>query len=259
MSPEPVSVHVHLLPSLIPPGSLAGGVAVVVDVLRATTVMAHALASGCAQILPCGEIEEAQQAARSLPLGSAILGGERKGMAIPGFHLGNSPSEYRPEVCRGKTLVMTTTNGTRALLACMAADRVFAAAFVNLRATLNAIESDGRPVHIVCAGTDGQISYEDSLMAGALARSLMRRGGALANDEAILTSQFWQKIESLLDDDNPLERYLRKGRGGQNVAQLGLEADIVRASRIDDIDLAAELHRDPLRITAAAPVRDRDA
>ena len=93
-------VFVHLLPSLIPPGSLRGGVAVVVDVLRATTVMVYALAAGCEAVIPCGEIDEAKATAASLPPGSALLAGERQGLPIPGFDLGNSPGEFTPEVCR---------------------------------------------------------------------------------------------------------------------------------------------------------------
>src|SRR5436309_2899435 len=94
------SVFVHLLPALIPPGALRGGVAVVVDVLRATTVMVQALQSGCEAIIPCAEIEEAQAVAASLPAGTALLSGERQGLPIPGFDLGNSPDDFTPGVCR---------------------------------------------------------------------------------------------------------------------------------------------------------------
>ncbi len=166
-------VFVHLLPSLIPPGILRGGVAVVVDVLRATTVMVYALAAGCEAIIPCEEIDEAKAVAASLPTGTALLAGERGGLPIPGFDLGNSPGEFTPEVCQGKTLVMTTTNGTRAILACLDADRVYIASFANLRATSDEIvvqflkKDHGHPVHIVCSGTEGLISLEDSLLAGS--------------------------------------------------------------------------------------------
>ena len=84
---------------LIPPGSLRGGVAVVVDVLRATTVMVQALAAGCEAIIPCGEIDEAQKVAAGLRPGKALLAGERQGLPIPGFDLGNSPGEFTREIC----------------------------------------------------------------------------------------------------------------------------------------------------------------
>src|SRR3954470_13598459 len=98
-------VHVHLLPSLIPHGALKGGIAVVIDVLRATTVMIHALAAGCDAILPCGEIGEARDLAATLPEGTALLAGERLGEPIEGFDLGNSPGACTPALCSGKTLV----------------------------------------------------------------------------------------------------------------------------------------------------------
>ncbi len=109
-------VQVHLLPCLAPPGRLKGGVAVVIDVLRASTTIIHALAAGCTCVRPCLEIEEARALAGSMRAGRVLLGGERDGAALAGFDFGNSPREYTPQVCKGKTLVLTTSNGTRALL-----------------------------------------------------------------------------------------------------------------------------------------------
>src|SRR5437762_2175017 len=105
-------VNVHLLPQLVTPDRLRGGVAVVIDVLRATTTMVTALAAGCVCVPPCLEIDEARQLADAMPAGRVLLGGEREGSPIPGFDLGNSPREYTCSVCRGTTLVLTTTNGT---------------------------------------------------------------------------------------------------------------------------------------------------
>src|SRR4051812_5947941 len=162
-------VFVHLLPDLIPPGALSGGVAVVVDVLRATTMMVHALSAGCVAVIPCGEIDEARRVAAGFPPGEALLAGERQGLPIDGFDLGNSPDSCTRETCRGKTLVMTTTNGTRAVLASLDAERVVIGAFPNFAATALLVHADRRPIHVVCSGTDRCISYEDSLLAGAFA------------------------------------------------------------------------------------------
>src|SRR5436305_14591547 len=105
-------VQVHLLPALVPPGRLAGGVAVVIDVLRATTTIVHALAAGCIAVRPCAEIAEARELADRLPAGKVLLAGERGGKPIEGFDLGNSPREFTSSRCKGTTLVLTTTNGT---------------------------------------------------------------------------------------------------------------------------------------------------
>jgi 2-phosphosulfolactate phosphatase len=255
-------VFVHLLPSLIPAGSLRGGVAVVVDVLRATTVMVYALAAGCEAIVPCAEIEEAKAIAASLPPGSALLAGERQGLPIPGFDLGNSPGDFTSEVCRGKTLVMTTTNGTRAILASLEAERIYIASFANLRTTSDEIavqflkKDDGRAVHLVCSGTEGFISLEDSLLAGALTAwiaaltgSKYPEGKRLGNDQALIVLSQWLEVERCLKH-RPLWRLLSMGRGGQNVQRVGRAVDIQDAAYFDRFKLVAELCRDPLRIVA---------
>jgi 2-phosphosulfolactate phosphatase len=260
MSPtDRPQVFVHLLPTLIPPGSLKGGVAVVVDVLRATTVMVHALANGCEAVIPCGEIDEARAVAAEVLNGPPILGGERGGVPIPGFDLGNSPDEYSREVCEGKTLVMTTTNGTRAILASLEAERVYIASFANLKATADELivqffkKDHGYPIHIVCAGTEGFISLEDSLLAGALMKSLTEasmpgRGGVpLGNDEALIVLAQWLELERF-PDERPLWMLLQMGRGGQNVIRIGLGKDVKAAAEVDCFPIVAELCRDPLRI-----------
>ena len=258
--PEQPDVYVYLLPTLVPPGALKGGVAVVLDVLRATTAMVYALAAGCDAIVPCLEIDDARRAASALPEGQAVLAGERHGLPIAGFDLGNSPGEFTPESCGGRTVVLTTTNGTRALLASLEADRVVIGAFPNFAATVQLLHGDDRPVHVVCAGTDGFVSYEDSLLAGAFAKHYKDMGGTLRNDEAEIVAGLWARVEDSIwvksgdraAEKNPLVRYLTRGRGGQRVLELGLGADIDAAARFNSFEprLAGELKRDPLRVVA---------
>src|SRR6516165_775873 len=124
-------VQVHLLPELVPPGRLAGGLAVVIDVLRATTTIIHALAAGCTCVRPCADVEEARQLAGQMRAGRVLLGGERHGAPLPEFDVGNSPREYTNKRCRGCTLVLTTSNGTRALLRAAEGERAILAGFVN--------------------------------------------------------------------------------------------------------------------------------
>src|SRR5262249_27670578 len=159
-------VHVYLLPELAPPERLRQAVAVVVDVLRATTSILHAVAAGCPAVLPCAEVEEARALSDSMRAGRVLLAGERGGLPVPGFDLGNSPRRFTPRACRGVTLVLTTTNGTRALLRCSPAARTLIAAFVNYSAVCEQLRHETRPVHIVCAGTDGNVTLEDTLLAG---------------------------------------------------------------------------------------------
>jgi 2-phosphosulfolactate phosphatase len=237
-------IRVHLLPSLATPGSLAGGVAVVIDVLRATTVMVHALAAGCVAVVPCLEVEEARERAAALRAsGKVLLGGERHGEPLPGFDVGNSPSDYTPARCKKATVVLTTTNGTRALLRAAEAERVLVAAFVNYSAVCEQLRADVRPVHIVCAGTEGEVSLEDTLLAGAFVDFLCEAGGEVAlNDAARLA---WDSFEN---HGRVLDGALAVGAGGERLRSLGYDADIRDAAQVDRFALAPELRRDPLRV-----------
>jgi 2-phosphosulfolactate phosphatase len=150
-------------------------VAVVFDVLRATTTMITALSAGAERMIPVAEIAEALALRRANP--GLLLAGERDGLRIGAdltdgveFELGNSPREFTPDRVRGRTMVMTTTNGTRALRACAGALRVLVGGFVNLGALARLIERH-RPARLllVCSGTLEQAALEDALAAGALA------------------------------------------------------------------------------------------
>jgi 2-phosphosulfolactate phosphatase len=169
--PEPRSLDVFLLPDLAAPDELAGRTVVVVDVLRATTTIIHALAAGATEVVPCLEVDEAQRIAAQHP-GAAVLGGERGGSKIPGFDLGNSPTEYTPAAVADKAVIFTTTNGTRAMDRCRRARRVLLGAFVNLSAICRELTA-GRQIAIVCAGTDGRVTREDTLFAGAVVHELV--------------------------------------------------------------------------------------
>jgi 2-phosphosulfolactate phosphatase len=222
--------------------------------------MVHALAAGCTALFPCGEIEEAQNLAAGFPPGEVLLAGERQGLPIAGFDLGNSPRSFTPERCRGKALVMTTTNGTRAILACLEAERVIIGSFPNFAASAQLLHADERRLHIVCAGTDGFVSYEDSLLAGAFARHFKDMGGTLMNDEAEVVAGVWSKVDEAIwyrtadrmRESTPLARYLLRGRGGRRMTELGLEDDVDAAAQLNSFEhhIAAELKRDPLRIEA---------
>lgn len=240
---ESGGLYVHLLPAWMPAGAVRGGLAVVIDVLRATSVIATALRHGCEAVIPCQEIDEARAVAARLPEGACLLGGERGGLRIEGFDLGNSPSEYSEARCRGRTLVLTTTNGTRAVRACLEAREVFAAGFVNLAATAQRLRQlwrarPGEAIHLVCAGTDGEPSLEDTLLAGALALTLSHRGDSaipLQNDAARLAAAAAPRAYAQLPS------LLAEGLGGRNLKALGLEDDIQTAARVDSMPIVAVL------------------
>jgi 2-phosphosulfolactate phosphatase len=244
--PADREVRVYLLPELAPAGALAGGIAVVIDVLRATTTIVHALIAGCTAVRPCAEVEEAQALAGEMRVGRVLLAGERGGAPLPGFDLGNSPSEYTPKVCKGCTLVLTTTNGTHALLRAAEAERVLVAAFVNFSAVCEQLRQDARPVHIVCAGTEGEIATEDTLLAGALVDDLTQAGEVRLNDAARLA---WDCFEN---HGAMLQGALEVSRGGAILKGLGYDDDIRAACLVDRFAVVPELRRDPLRVEVGA-------
>ena len=244
------TLHVHLLPSLVQPEELADKTVVVIDVLRATTTIVYALAAGASEVIPCLEIDEARNAAAAKP-GTAILGGERGGKLIAGFDLGNSPTEYTREKVGGKTVVFTTTNGTRAMMRCRSARRVLIGSFVNFSALCRELASEPA-VEIVCAGTDGEVTREDTLLAGAIVEELTRQdphpgplpegeGEIQFNDQAEIAADAWRAAIGTLTGQSPLSSAIRHSRGGRNLIEIGQENDIDIAAQLDKFDIVPEL------------------
>jgi 2-phosphosulfolactate phosphatase len=231
------TVNVHLLPDLVAEEALAGSAVVVMDVLRATTTLTYALAAGAAKVIACLEIDEARRIAASLAGERPLLGGERGGLRIEGFDLGNSPSEYTPESIAGRTLVFTTTNGTRAMLHCRQARQVLLGSLVNRQAVVRALTDEAR-IDLVCAGTRGQITREDALCAGALVAGMAQIGGGRQlNDQALLVLAAWHVLAAGGMDSDLLAEELKDTQGGRNLLAEGLQADIPWAARLDRFDL----------------------
>ncbi len=216
-------------------------VAVVIDVLRATSVMASALSAGAEKIITCREIEEATELTKSMEP-RPLLCGERGCKPIDGFDLGNSPAEYTSQRVGGRTLVMTTTNGTRAIAATTGVPRVITASFTNLPAVLQSVR-DARHIHLVCAGTEGAVTAEDVLLAGALTSRLQIDCAAtIGNDDAILARQLWLSwfgSESFPSADDLSDR-LRETQGGRNLLRVGYQDDLRRCAEIGSLNAVAQ-------------------
>jgi 2-phosphosulfolactate phosphatase len=150
---------------------LAGVSAVVIDVVRASTTIVAALANGAVAVVPVATVEDAVARAQAWP-GGALLGGERGGAPPPGFDCGNSPAEYTVARVGGRTIVFTTTNGTRALMATEAAKRVAVGGFANAGAVVDWLAREPTDVLLVCAGETGRFCLEDATCAGLLVARL---------------------------------------------------------------------------------------
>jgi len=233
-----VSVSLLPDPDTVPPDI---DVAVVIDVLRATSVMAVAFAAGASRIVTCRTVDEARQLAASYGPDSRLCG-ERGCRRIDGFDFGNSPREYTAEVVSGRALVLTTTNGTRAIEAAEHAPSLITASFLNLAATVGRLSTAERP-HLVCAGTEGKITTEDVLAAGALVERLIRLGPVeLVDDEPRIALDVYLAAfgGSRTSDSSRLAERLRDTRGGRNLIREGYAADLDFCAKVNSIDVVPE-------------------
>jgi 2-phosphosulfolactate phosphatase len=225
----------------LPQRDLSRTVCVVFDVLRATSTIVTALANGATAVIPAAEISEALAWREKLP--GVLLAGERDGIrlsrAVTGgveFDLGNSPREFTPDIVRGKTIVTTTTNGTRALRACAAAESVLAGSFLNLRATaqhLAGLNADN--VLLVCSGTGETAALEDTLAAGALV-NLIDANQATLTDSARIARELFLRFENDLVGAIALST-----NGSRLLANPTLREDVAFCLRRDVFDLMAEM------------------
>ncbi len=238
-------LYVHYLPELVPAEALAGNTCVVIDVLRATTTIIEALANGAAAIAPCLTIEAAHEQKSRLGSHAPLLGGERAGRPIAGFDLGNSPAEYSANRVGGRSVALTTTNGTKALLHCQAARTVLVAGLVNLSAIVQRLRATpSLPIDVLCAGTDGLITREDVLLAGAIVAGVSSTASRL-NDEAFIARDAWHDIargQSGSALENHLIEAMRLSRGGRNLIEIGMAGDIELAARVDRHAIVPEFH-----------------
>ncbi|MEZ4413832.1 MAG: 2-phosphosulfolactate phosphatase [Gemmatimonadales bacterium] len=232
------------------PGQATGRTIFVIDILRASTVICAALHHGARAILPASTTEEALRLAQTIGGPEVLLCGERGGLPIQGFALGNSPLEMTADTVRGRTLVMTTTNGTPALLATQGAASVHLAAAVNLSAAAasarDALDARGELL-ILCAGRERSFALDDAYAAGrllvaALGSNRKRKG---MNDAALASLDLVRRY------GNDWERPLRASRGGADIVGLGFDADLVDAARQDAYPVLPMYHE--RRITAAPP------
>lgn len=234
-------VDVAYTPAGLTQAQVQGRVVFVIDILRATTTMCAALSNGARAIIPVSSTEEALRLAQTIGSDDVLLAGERRCMKIPGFHLGNSPLEMTEPAVRGKTLVVTTSNGTRALLACQGAAWVYptAAANLNLAAERGreALESS-QDILIVCAGRNGDFALDDAYCAGRLAAAILgsTKPRRELNDGGLASLDLVRRYGDHWD------RPLAYSRSGRELVKLGFRADVRDAARLDAYPVLAQYH-----------------
>ncbi len=243
----------------MPGRACAGGIAIVIDVLRASTTIITALAHGATRVRPVRTVGEARALAGQ---GDMLLGGERGGKPIEGFDLGNSPLEYTRERVAGRDVIFTTTNGTAALHACGNAAEVLVGGVINRSAVaalaIRLADAEHRDIHLVCAGTDGGVTEEDLLGAGAILEAAIRLGVDEQRDldapARAAVADFRAVEKSGGDPAAGLACVFATSVGGRNLIAIGMEHDLTPAAAIDALAVVPRLDH-----TAGWLVGDRSA
>ena len=238
----------------MPEAACAGGIAVVIDVLRASTTIVTALAHGATRVRPVLTVPEARDmhaaAGAAGPGYGPLLGGERGGLKIDGFDLGNSPLEYSRGRVGGRSIVITTTNGTAALHACSGAVAVLIGAIVNRTAVAACARSlaeqrAGCDAHLVCAGTEGAVTEEDLLAAGAILDAVVQHHGC-SEDALDATGRealafFRSTVAAGPTAADAINRAFATSIGGRNLIDLGMDADLPVSAAIDSLPVVPRL------------------
>lgn len=223
------------------PRKSSDGVLVVIDVLRATTVIVSALANGAHEIIPVSDPAVGRRLARSID--GALLGGEEHNRRIPGFDLGNSPEEYDARVF-GKTVIMRTTNGTRVLDALSGVHPVWCGAFTNASTIARALtRPDLAAVTFICAGQVEEFSLEDFACAGAFIDAVSALRQTACDDEALAARELFRGHRS------SLAALVRMGNHAKALEDAGLGADVAVSTVLDRYDVLPILEGG--RITAS--------
>ena len=193
-------------------------IVVVIDMLRATSVITTAIMNGCKEVIPVLTVEEAFS--KKEKLNNVLLGGERKAVKIDGFNFSNSPLEYTEDIVKDNVIVLSTTNGTRALTSCLSAKEIFVGCMLNAKALAKVLVEKGQDVVIVNAGTNGQFSMDDYICSGLIIKEMMDISNKLNLSDIAISS-----LKTYSEHTNVLS-YIKDARHYKVMMDLDLGKDI---------------------------------
>ena len=217
------------IPEEIKNTELVGKLVVIIDVLRASSTIVTALANGCRGFIPILSPGQVKEKAQQFEKERILLGGEREGIKIEDFDLGNSPGEYKREVVKDKTIIFSTTNGVKTLEMAKGAYRIIIGSFLNLQAVCNYCTNYQGDILIICAGKEGKFSLEDTACAGMMINSLrdVFPGGHHEVDANLTARLLYEKF------GNNIMEILRKSQHGRYLESIGLVEDLKFCSQLD--------------------------
>ena len=221
----------YFTPSEVQDTDLAQKLVLVIDVLRAGTTTAVALANGAREIIPVASIDAAGELKQKLGKEHILLCGERDGVKIEGFDLGNSPAEYEPKIVKDKALIFCSTNGSKAMLKGGQGALCLVGGLVNLSEILRFALREQKDLAIICSGSAGKFSFEDSVVGGKYIAELEKKLGRELdkNDGAKAALYLFRREEA------DLYSALRNSFHGKYLVTLGFEADIREAAKLDSV------------------------
>jgi 2-phosphosulfolactate phosphatase len=240
-----MEIDIQLVPSPPNLNILLNRAVVVIDVLRATSVMIHALSQGALEIIPVLTVEEAFQTAKIFPRGAFLLGGERESNKIQGFDLGNSPGEYVAESVKGKKLILTTTNGTKAFHLVSSGKEILVGSFFNIGAIAQRCLKLNRDLLIFPSGDEGNFSLEDTICGGMLIELITKRGGKaiVLTDASHCAQILYQRFK-----DNLLEAFHLSSHGKELIDR-GFGEDLAYCAQIDIAPLVPNFREKVVKIS----------
>lgn len=209
------NLEVCLTPALLHLHDIKDSIVVVIDIFRATSSICYGIDNGAEAIIPVATIE----ACKSYSHSDFLLAAERNGEVVEGFDFGNSPFSYTTEKVAGKTIVLTTTNGTHAINMSRGANKIVIGSFLNLEALCNWIKTQPNNVLLLCSGWKDKVNLEDTLFAGGVVHHLKNEAYNL--DDAGIASE---DLYVMAKDD--LRTYLKKTSHSERLKKLGIEEDI---------------------------------
>ena len=226
-----MNVEVYLTPLPFVKAQMDNKSVVVIDVLRSSTSICAALAAGAKGVIPTDGPGEAGEMRMKIGAESTVLAGERKGVKIDNFHLGNSPAEFTEQSVGGKFVIMTTTNGTGIFERTHGTSPVLACGLVNISQVAAKLATVDQDLIIVCSGREGGFSIEDTLCAGMLISLLRSRHDidVRLNDAASLARLLYQSNE------NNLTSAIATGEHGRFLDSIGFGEDVITAGKVDSI------------------------
>lgn len=236
-------IDIQFLPFPPNPNLLSNRTVVVIDVLRATSVIVHAMSQGAKEIFPVKTVEEAFQKAKTFRRNTTLLGGEKQSQRIDGFDLGNSPREYIAEKVRGKRLILTTTNGTKAFHSVTSAAEILVGSFFNISATAQRCFKPERDLLIFPSGDEENFSLEDTVCGGMLIDRIIKKGkrSVTLTDASHSAHILFERFEA-----NLVEAF-RLSRHGKELIDRGHEEDLPYCAQIDIMDIVPIFNRDVIR------------